>query len=318
MKPVPCFINMDGQTFGSSAASVFQKFGEKLSYYIFLEFPTTYFLEQGVSQVLHMHNKCRYHLDMNKTEGNAIRLRLTSLQPTFKKLTDKKPGPRFAEVGTNCFLEMSNIFSGNAIAFVLFVRFFVLTRLPVFFQNTMIFWTTLKSWVDFIAKFLSGSDWTKKVEDHWIITITPIYHCIVPAWNKQGKTSHFSWIGLPVSLTYSNHQIFWWHWPHHKGNEVAGLGWHLDESQWIPHLVHQTFGKKYWQLRTQHSFKQSNKHWNIVQEILFNVYAFKSKYTKLKLGQFPHSLSHHLYQHAILVLFIILLFWQHAIKVFRN
>jgi len=105
----------------------------KVKLLLLLEFPTTYFPEQGFSQVLRMRNKSQNHLDM-KTEGNAIRLRLPNLQPISKKLTDKKPGPRFAVVGINCFLEMNNIFSANATAFVLFVRFFVLTRLPVIFK----------------------------------------------------------------------------------------------------------------------------------------------------------------------------------------
>jgi len=39
MKPVPCFTNTDGKTFGSSAMSVFRKFGEKLSYYYYWSFP---------------------------------------------------------------------------------------------------------------------------------------------------------------------------------------------------------------------------------------------------------------------------------------
>jgi len=30
---------------------------------------------------------------MNKTKGNAIRLKLTNLQPALKKVTDKNPGP---------------------------------------------------------------------------------------------------------------------------------------------------------------------------------------------------------------------------------
>jgi len=49
----------------------------------------TYFAEQGFSQVLHIRNEYRNHLDMNKTGGNAIRLKLTSLQIALKKLADK-------------------------------------------------------------------------------------------------------------------------------------------------------------------------------------------------------------------------------------
>jgi len=41
---------------------------------------------------------------MNKTGGNAIRLKLTNLQPAcLKKNLDKKPRGRFAVVGINCF-----------------------------------------------------------------------------------------------------------------------------------------------------------------------------------------------------------------------
>jgi len=40
---------------------------------------------------------------MNKTGGNAIRLNLTNLQLALKKLADKKPGSRFALVGSSCF-----------------------------------------------------------------------------------------------------------------------------------------------------------------------------------------------------------------------
>jgi len=56
---------------------------------LLLVFPTTYFAEQGFSQVLHIRNKYRNHLDMNKTGGNVIRLKLTNLQIALKKLADK-------------------------------------------------------------------------------------------------------------------------------------------------------------------------------------------------------------------------------------
>jgi len=46
MKPVPCFTNTDGQTFGSNGTSVFQKFGEKLSYYYYWSFPQRIFLNK--------------------------------------------------------------------------------------------------------------------------------------------------------------------------------------------------------------------------------------------------------------------------------
>jgi len=39
-------------------------------------------------------------LDMNKTGGNAMGLRLINLQPALKKRADKKPEARFAVVGT--------------------------------------------------------------------------------------------------------------------------------------------------------------------------------------------------------------------------
>jgi len=46
-----------------------------------------------------MRSKYRSRLDMNKTGGNAIRLKLTSLRTAFKNL-DEKPGARFAAVET--------------------------------------------------------------------------------------------------------------------------------------------------------------------------------------------------------------------------
>ena len=64
MKPMLYFIDTDGQTFGSSASDVFQKFGEKLI--------ITNVAEQRINQPLHMHNKYRNRPDMNKTGGNAI------------------------------------------------------------------------------------------------------------------------------------------------------------------------------------------------------------------------------------------------------
>jgi len=47
-----------------------------------------------------MRNKQRNRLDMNKTEETPYDLKLTNFQPALKKLTDKKPGARFAAVGT--------------------------------------------------------------------------------------------------------------------------------------------------------------------------------------------------------------------------
>jgi len=39
MKPVRFFIVTDGHTFGSSAVSILQMFGKKLSYYYYRSFP---------------------------------------------------------------------------------------------------------------------------------------------------------------------------------------------------------------------------------------------------------------------------------------
>jgi len=88
------------------AVSVFRKIGEKLGDYATtagVSHDVQYIAEQGFNQVLHMRSKCRSPLDMNKTRGNAIRLKLPNLQPAFKKFTDKKTGAMFTVVGTNCF-----------------------------------------------------------------------------------------------------------------------------------------------------------------------------------------------------------------------
>jgi len=112
----------------------------KVKQLLLLVFPTTYVSEQGFSQVLHMHSKYRNRLDINMTSGNAMAIpfKLTNLQSALKKLTNEKPGARFVVVGINCFRKL-NIFSTNSIAFVLFVRFFVLSRLPVYFISIDIF-----------------------------------------------------------------------------------------------------------------------------------------------------------------------------------
>ncbi|KAM3874376.1 zinc finger BED domain-containing protein 5-like [Diretmus argenteus] len=52
---------------------------------IILAFPTTYLVEQGFSQVLHMQSKYRNRLDL---ASGALRLKLTSLQPAVKKLAE--------------------------------------------------------------------------------------------------------------------------------------------------------------------------------------------------------------------------------------
>jgi len=59
---------------------------------LLLEFCTMYIAEQSFNQVLHMRNKYRNRLDMNKTGGNAIRLKLTNLQPALKNLQIKSQG----------------------------------------------------------------------------------------------------------------------------------------------------------------------------------------------------------------------------------
>jgi len=67
---------------------------------------------------------------VNKNDGNAIRPETTNLRTALKKLADKHQ--RKVRINwKQLFLEMNNIYSSNALAFVLFVRF-VLTRLPVY------------------------------------------------------------------------------------------------------------------------------------------------------------------------------------------
>ncbi|XP_071771056.1 zinc finger BED domain-containing protein 5-like [Centroberyx gerrardi] len=53
---------------------------------LLLAFPTTYLVEQGFSQVLHMQSKYRNRLDF--MASGALRLKLTSLQPAVKKLAE--------------------------------------------------------------------------------------------------------------------------------------------------------------------------------------------------------------------------------------
>jgi len=89
---MPYFINTDGQNFGSSAVSVFHKFWRKVKLLLLLEFPTTYVTEQGFKQLLHIPNKYRNRLDMNKTGGNATQIKLTNLQPALKNLQIKSQG----------------------------------------------------------------------------------------------------------------------------------------------------------------------------------------------------------------------------------
>ena len=110
MKPVMHFMHTDGQIFEQRAVSVFRNFGEKWSLkLLLLTFSTTHLAEQGFCQVLHMRNKYRDHRDMNKTGGNAIQLKLTSLQPTLKNLADKHQAPRFTLVATSYFLDITTL-----------------------------------------------------------------------------------------------------------------------------------------------------------------------------------------------------------------
>jgi len=82
MKPVPILLTRMVRLL-DQAQRAFSESLRKVKLLFLLEFPTTYFPEQGFSQVLRMCNKYRNCLDMNKTEANAIRLKLTSLQPGF-------------------------------------------------------------------------------------------------------------------------------------------------------------------------------------------------------------------------------------------
>jgi len=66
---------------------------------------------------LDMANKYRNRLDMNKIGGTQ--LKLTYLQPALKSLQINTIA-RFALVAMSCFLEINNICSTNAFAFVFF------------------------------------------------------------------------------------------------------------------------------------------------------------------------------------------------------
>jgi len=84
---------------------------------ILLGFPMTYFPEQGFCQVLHTCNKYRNRLDMNKIGETPFKL--TNLQLALKKLANKHHCK--VRISWNeLFLEINNIYSTNAFAFVLF------------------------------------------------------------------------------------------------------------------------------------------------------------------------------------------------------
>jgi len=85
MKHMLYFIITDGQTFGPSAVSVFRKFCGKLSWYYYWSFHEIC-CWASFNQVLHMRNKYRNRLEINKIGGNAIRLKLTDLQSALKNL----------------------------------------------------------------------------------------------------------------------------------------------------------------------------------------------------------------------------------------
>ena len=61
---------------------------EKIKLFL-LAFPSTYVVEQGFSEVLYVRNKYRNRLDMNKTGGHTVRLKLTNLHPSFASLAEK-------------------------------------------------------------------------------------------------------------------------------------------------------------------------------------------------------------------------------------
>jgi len=56
---------------------------------LLLAFPTTCFAEQIFCQILHTRNKYPNRLDMNKTGGDAVRLKTTNLRTALEKLADR-------------------------------------------------------------------------------------------------------------------------------------------------------------------------------------------------------------------------------------
>uniref|UniRef100_A0A3B5Q1Y9 HAT C-terminal dimerisation domain-containing protein n=1 Tax=Xiphophorus maculatus TaxID=8083 RepID=A0A3B5Q1Y9_XIPMA len=79
------------RTFGwgsmwTKCATRYPTFWEKARL-LLLAFPTTYLVEQGFSQVLHMQSKYRNRL--NLATSGALWLKLSSLQPAIKKLAEK-------------------------------------------------------------------------------------------------------------------------------------------------------------------------------------------------------------------------------------
>jgi len=60
---------------------------------------------------------------MNKIGGNAIRIKLTNLHTALKKLADKHHPKVSHQLELDILLEINNIYSTKAVAFVLFVHF---------------------------------------------------------------------------------------------------------------------------------------------------------------------------------------------------
>ena len=83
-----------------------------------LGFRTTYFPEQGFCQVLHTRSKYGNRLDMSYIGETSFKL--TTLLSALKKLADKHH--RNVRISWNelFFLEINNICSTNAFAFVSF------------------------------------------------------------------------------------------------------------------------------------------------------------------------------------------------------
>jgi len=86
MKPVPYFINTDGKVLGFciKCSERFPYVWGKVKLLLPLVLTPMYVAEQGFNQVLHMRNKYRNRFDINKTVGNATRIKLTNLQPASK------------------------------------------------------------------------------------------------------------------------------------------------------------------------------------------------------------------------------------------
>ena len=67
-----------------------------------------------MNQVLHMRNKYRNRLEMNKTGGNAIRLKLTDLQPALKNMQITARGQIRSSWNQGCGAESQISGSGSS------------------------------------------------------------------------------------------------------------------------------------------------------------------------------------------------------------